>query len=197
VPHRAFTLIEVMAVVVLLGLLASASVLTLTEQVQHCRQADVLDRLTHEDHLARLAARRLGHGCILRLDLDRQRLWRADTVGAEEGLTHGWKLPAGYRMARVLQPAGSSDLSAAGQLESNTTTGIADVSIGVGGYSATYAIQVVTASPAERRDAAGTREEPSLWLVFAGLTGQRTVMQHEEEVHNLLAALAAPRPDAR
>jgi prepilin-type N-terminal cleavage/methylation domain-containing protein len=196
VLKKAFTLIEVMAVVLLLGLLATAVVLSMADEVQLARRTDVIDRLSHEDRLARLAARRTGSASVLRFDLDRQRLWRVDYVANEERLTHSWSLPDAYRIEQVLRPgAGSADAVGRIQAAAETTSGIVDVTFSTDGYSETYALRLVHKTGSERRTA-GLQDVETIWLVFAGLTGQWTLIQNEDEVNNLFGMLAAPRPDA-
>lgn len=184
--RKGFTLIEVMAVVVLLGLLAGGVMLSLAGDTHRARRADVIDRLTHEDELARLAACRSGSPAILRLDLKAQRLWRVDMLPQEQRLSHSWQIPASFRVQQVLRPASSAGADAAVmQIDS----GIAELPFNSAGCGSSYALHLVP------REAAA--DEKETWLVFAGLTGQCIVMNHESEVRDIFAQLGAPRPDAR
>jgi prepilin-type N-terminal cleavage/methylation domain-containing protein len=189
---RAFTLIEVMAVVLILGILATATIFSLAEQVPAARRNDVLDRLAHEDALARLAVRRTGAPATLRIDLGDQQLWRVDEAASEGQASHSWRLPRGYRLDQVLRPVTSEGGTSSAAL-SRIDTGTADVLFNTLGCSDTYALHLIC--PGGNPES-GPNED-SLWLVFAGLTGQKMTLKHEDEVHNLLAALGTPRPDAR
>ena len=189
----AFTLIEVMAVVVILGLLAAATVFSLADEVQSAGRSDVIERLAHEDQLARLAARRTGAACVLEFDFDRQRLWRVDNLTNEPRPTHAWKLPDSCRIAQVLR-SGDASTEPASPAPASAENGAAEVTFGYGGYAETYALRLdcKTAPPS-----GGRPDEQTVWLVFAGLTGQEMLLQNEDDVRKLLAALASPRPDAR
>ena len=190
---KAFTLIEVMAVVVILGLLATATVFSLADEVQTTGRSDVIDRLVHEDQLARLADRRTGDACVLEFDLDRQRLRRVDNLAGEPRPAHAWKLPDACRIAQVLR-SGDASTDPASPAPASVENGAAEVTFGYGGYAETYALRLECKTAPQ---SGGQPDEQTVWLVFAGLTGQKMLLQNEDDVRKLLAALAAPRPDAR
>ncbi len=188
-PPRAFTLIELMAVVLLLGLLAGAVAWSLAENVEAAGRADAVGRVVQADCLARMAARRLGRPSVLRIDLEAQRLWRVTPApggpagpGAET--SHPVDVPAGYRIDRV----------AVADAAATRDAGIVEIAYSTGGRSASYALRLVRA---DRDETPAGADAPGPWLVVAGLTGHVSLNHDEADVDNLLALLAAGRPDAR
>jgi prepilin-type N-terminal cleavage/methylation domain-containing protein len=205
---RAFTLIEVMAAVALMGLLAMATVWSLAEDARNYRQADVAGRIAQADRMARLAAQRLGRPCVLRFDLGRQRVRRvAADDGPGEEPAHTLRLPAPYRIDRVLvcsagvpEGGGPQPLGAA-----RTDWGAVDIAFSTAGRSATYAVRLSLASRLARlatKDSGGLKtgadalDSRPTWLVFSGLTGQMVLTNDEDEIENLFAAIATGGPDA-
>jgi hypothetical protein len=123
--------------------------------------------------MARLAGQRLGRPCVLRFDLARQRVWRVmEDDGAVED-SHAVRLSGGCRVDRV----------AVGDLVAGTDSGVVDIAYSMSGRSSSYAVRL-------------TRKDWSGWLVFAGLTGQVTLIEHEDEVQSLFSVLASGRADA-
>lgn len=171
--RSAFTLIEVLAVVTILALVAGATIWSLAADVRRGTCADAIGRVAWADRTARLAARRLGRPCGLRFDLDARRLWRIEDDGLRT--THEVALPGGYHIDRLIIAAtgGAADY------------GAIDVAYSIAGRSTDYAVHLTS-----RDGSDGT------WIVISGLTGQVTSDLHENEVHNLFTALAAGRPDA-
>lgn len=192
----AFTLIEVMAVVLLLGLLAGATVWLMADDARRASRAEAMARLAHADRTARLAARRLGRPCVLRCDLAAQRLRRV--VGGakdEEAVSHAVELPAGYRIARITLPSapGRSPRARGVETGHDVETGTVDIAYSTAGRSPSYAVRLDFEGDRSRRP----DEDAGRWMVVAGLTGQVMVVQNEKEVDNLFQALAGRRPDAR
>jgi prepilin-type N-terminal cleavage/methylation domain-containing protein len=175
---RAFTLIEIMVVVVLMGLLAGAAALTLTGQVAERTRDDIVGQLSRQDHMARLAARRLGE-TKLQYDLESQRIWRVTTM-RDGGFdrSHAMRLPRNHAVDRILIADHESTNS------EDHETGQVEIVYSPGGHSLSYALRMHS-----------QKEESRVWLFFAGLTGQVTVMEDEGKVYNLLQALSKGRPD--
>lgn len=185
--QHAFTLVEVMAVVTLLGLLAAATAWSLAGDARRGTRADVIGQIVHADRLARLAAQRSGLPCRLRIDMDAQCLWRVEEGNqAGEEASHGIKWSTDFRVARViLAPMAASAGQVAGDTIARVDDGAVDIGYSTGGRSVTYAVQLVAVDSGE-----------TSWLLFSGLTGQMTLIDHEDELDKLLAILATGRPDA-
>ncbi len=192
-----FTLIEVMAVVALLGLLAGAVVWSMTDEAKRWSREDAVGRIAHADRRARIAARRLGRPCVLRFDLDRQVVCRVvfDDDGTEMP-GHVLDLPVGHRIDRVVfARAASSALVPGGPAARGKESGVVDVACSTAGRSASYALRLVSGSGTAPRGAPAGRGD-GRWLVFAGLTGQMVLDCEDDEVDNLFAVLETGRPDA-
>ncbi len=181
--HRAaFTMIEMLAVIVVLGLLAGAAAWSLAGDAEAATYENVVGKLAHHERTARLAANRLGQTCVLRYNLNAQRISRFDT--ADRMATPAWRLPAPYRIDRIVihRPGGGDDAGHHGFGE-RYDAGTVEIDISRAGRSATYAIRVAN-------------NQQQGWLVFSGLTGQMTRINDAQEVDNLFAMLAGERPDA-
>ncbi len=178
--RRAFTLVEVMVVVLLMGLLAGAVALSLGGDVADSVRGNVVGRIAETDHLARLAARRMGGRTELQIDLDEQLLRYVSRVGeADEHGSHAVRLADAHVVDRVLM--GGSSTSAIREIEKGTV----HIAMSENGHSASYALRVSTRSDGHRT-----------WLVFAGLTGQVTVLEDEEDAYELFETLSTGRIDA-
>ncbi len=183
--RRAFTLLEVMIVVALLGLLAGATAWSLAADARRGTRRGVLDRLVHADRMARLASRRLGRPCVVRFDLERWRVERIeDRPDGPPRATHAWTLPKGVRLDRIATAAdaGAATRPAPGRRKAEPT--VVDIPYSTAGRSPTYAVRLV-----------GGEEAEATWMIFAGLTGHVTWDHEPKDVDNLLEALS--RSDAR
>jgi prepilin-type N-terminal cleavage/methylation domain-containing protein len=178
----AFTLIEVMAVVALLALAAGAVTWSFADEVRRSSKTTALNQIMRADCMARLAGQRLGRPCVLRFDLARQRVFRV--VKGEEYAedSHAVRLSSGCRVDRVTVADESAGDATATRVAS-ADSGVVDVAYSTSGRSVTYAVRL-------------TRKDWSGWLVFAGLTGQVTLIEHEDEIQNLFSLLASGRVDA-
>jgi prepilin-type N-terminal cleavage/methylation domain-containing protein len=178
----AFTLIEVMAVVALLALAAGAVTWSFVDEVRRSSRTAACNQIMRADRMARLAGQRLGRQCVLRFDLAGQRVFRVlKGEGCQED-SHAVRLSSGCRLDR-LTVADDSARGAANGSATPADSGVVDIAYSTGGRSASYAVRL-------------TGKDWSGWLVFAGLTGQVTLIEHEEEVQNLFTLLASGRADA-
>ena len=196
--RRAFTLIEVMAVVALIGLLAAATAWSLAGDAQRATRADVLDRLIHADASARLAAQRLGPS-TLNIDLDTQQLWVVSPgSGADEPQAgHRLKLPRGHRIEHVFILAAPKPTSNKPPRERVVVDrGVVEIPVSPEGLSRTYAIEWTGPAPEDTNSNARRSGLQTTWLVFAGMTGQVTQHDDEQAIDKLFAALARTRVDA-
>ncbi len=178
-----FTLVEVIAVVVLLGVLAGSAVWLMTEQVQRGSRAGATGQMSYADRMARLASSRLGRHCILRFDLDSQQIVRYDGPEARRKINVGLgvTMPVRFRIDRIVRVAETASSPGTGlDVREN---GVVDIEFGPSGRSQSYALRLKTG-------------EESFWIVFSGLTGQLTSLDDEKKIDNLFALLATGRPDA-
>jgi len=170
----------VMAAVVVIGLLAGATAWSLASSARSATAEELVSRLEHADRVARLASRRLGRPVTMVIDLDEQTIHRRMTLadGSIE-TSPTTRLPAAFRLDRVVLPA-APDRIAPRRIDDEA------VSIDYrGGRSASYAMRLTADDSAA----------PHRWLIFAGLTGQMTVTEHEQEIDNLFALLSGGRAD--
>ena len=165
-PTRGFTLLELVAVLVIVGLMAGAVALTATGFFSSARMDDALGRLIFVDHVAREHATRFNRQGYVEFDL------RTGTVARLEGFDdspsrgHRHRLPNGYRIEQVMMPYETK------------TSGMIRVACSSAGQTPTYAVQV--AGP-------GGREQ---WLLVAGATGQILKLDDEQNFKDLFAALS-------
>lgn len=170
VARRAFTLIELAAVSLIVALLAGAVVWSFSGPIAAARAADALDRVRTFDAVARQATANNHREAVLRFDLYSGSLERYD-AGQPAGPVYQARLPQGYRIARFR--AADVDLQDGDDRR-------VSIRCSAEGRTSTYAVQVVG---------------PSLdrWMVFAGLSGQATEFDRESEVDAVFAALGAER----
>lgn len=175
---RAFTLVEVVLVVALLGLLVGATTLSLARTAQRGSWEHAVGRVADADRMARLTAQRLGEPCVLAIDLDGHRMRRQ--IGAERGdqtASHAVELPAGVRIDQVLVCSQRG--------VGRTDSGTAEVAFSTGGRSASYAVKLTTGN-----------DDTTQWLVVLGLTGQVITDIDENMVDQLFSALSTGRLNA-
>lgn len=188
-----FTLVEVMVVVTLMGLVAASTAWSLAEDARSSSRTKVVADIVHADRMARLAAQRRGQPCMLQFDLQRHRLWRVTgPVGSGE-TSHVTTLPGRSRIDRIL--------TAAGESSSDITTTSADAGLAMVRYSRTgcsdsYALRLMFEDGGAGESHPDELSGGSAWMVFAGLTGQLTLVQNEAEVEKIFAMLANGRADA-
>ena len=184
--RRAFTLIEVMAVVLIVGLLAGSVALTLGGQASYRSTEDLVDALQSTDRKARHAAMRLGEDCVLKYDLSRQRVWRE--IDGRDGVRERsttLAIPTGYKIDRVVVPGEiGTDGGSNNRIGRRIDRGVVEIALSGGGRSVTYAVRLTRG------------DEEKRWLIYAGLTGQVTETDDEREIDNLFALLTAGRADA-
>ena len=192
-----FTLIEMMAVVTLLGLMAAATVWSLADDVRRSSRGRIVAAVGHADRLGRLAGRRFGKQCVLRFDLDKQEVSRLFSSGqGDTPAGHMLRLPTGYRVDRVMIARQSAALTDLGLAWAAVDSGTADIVCSTAGRSVSYAVRLTFPGGAGGRDAGDELAGGEIWLVFSGLTGEMTLVHDEDAVNNLFTLLATGRPDA-
>ena len=117
-----FTLIEVMAAIVIMGLLSAAVVVNLAGRTRAARAEDVVGRIEQYDSLARAAARRTGAADVLTVDLTRGEIRRSGTPM--------FRLGDSVKLARLLLPGRRIEC------------GVATAPISLDGRSPSYAVKL-------------------------------------------------------
>lgn len=183
--HRAFTLVEVMAVVVLLGLLAAATAWSLADESHRSAQEDVIAQIAYADYKLRTSALRLGKPVLLEFDLDHQQVRQyAEAEGGHDTMRPSVKFPKDTRLEAVAV-AGRSRDGGGRRYETGVQWvdyGTIEMPCSTIGRTPTYVLRIEL-----------TRT--TTWLVVSGMTGQVVRMDDEDEVDKLLATLATGRPD--
>lgn len=185
--------------VTLLGLVAGATVWSLADDARRSAKTSVVRRIVHADRMARLAGEELGSACVLRFDLDRQRMWRV-TQGGEhrEAASHAIAIPSGHRIERIVvwtpEATATPSSDAAGGI--GVGSGMVDIAYSNRGRSSSYAIRVGRETSAGHDAGDNSADDSRTWLVFAGLTGQAIEVHDEDEIKSLHARFTATRLDA-
>ena len=168
--RRAFTLVEVAVVILIMGIMAGAVTLRLASPMHRAGLATAVAEIGSFDHLTRTQAREADRPMRLVIDLAEGRLLRTTEEGDPLGTT--FALPSGYRLARLLVA------------DRTIYSGSTSLCCSRLGATPTYAV-LVEAPDGQKR-----------WVLVAGLTGQTMESDDEKEVQGILDA-ARPRGDAR
>ena len=158
--HRAFTLIEMIVVIVLIGLLSAAVVMSFARPVRQVRARDAVEMVRALDESMRAQARRSGQTAQIVIDLSARTLARRDGAG---NVAFEAALPNGIEIDRFRN--GDEDLSSAEAVVSCSPLGL----------TRTYAVHL--AGPGLDQ-----------WLMFAGLSGDATLIQDEATLDSIFLA---------
>ncbi len=168
IRSRAFTLIEAVAVLVLIGLMASAATLSLRGAYRGSQMKDVVSRVKALDRSARNLAQISGIPGVIRIDRSKGTISYTQDKDKRPGLLPV-VLPGGYQITEVRAGAGSA------------SAGTDRVVCTANGQTPTYTLSL-----------AGPNEHTRL-LVFSGMTGQITELEDDARID--LNKLLSPRPD--
>lgn len=197
--RRGFTIIEVMAVVVLIGVLAGMAALSMINDARRATRQDVIARLTDADATARLAAKRLGP-TTLRIDLDQQKLWLVtpDPTTREPRPGHVMRLAPDYRITEVawVDPQPADARNARPRQTLTHDAGTVELPYSGEGMTRTYVLRLQGPGIDPDTGEQAPERERTTWLLFSGLTGQTVINDEPETIDNLLALLTRTRPDA-
>lgn len=166
-----FTLIEIMATLLILAIAAGAAALSLAGPRRGAETEDVLGELIHADRLARHAARRHGRAVELLFDLAAGRVERR-WIDEPDEQSYRYELPEGFRVGGLILA------------DRRIASSSASVVCSRAGRTATYALRIE--GPGGRRR----------WVLFAGLTGEVTEIADERQLEEILGLLVGAGPDA-
>jgi prepilin-type N-terminal cleavage/methylation domain-containing protein len=166
---RGFTLIEVMAAVIVMGLLTGMVVLAFAGPVNRARMVEAVEQVTYLDSSSRQYARRTGRAVEIRMDLGEGVLERR---AGSLGVVFRTSVPAPVRIEAVRTANARREES-----------GEIVVPVSGLGVSRTYAVKLV--GPEGQR-----------WVVVAGLSGEVRVLTDDAQVDSIFAAVSAARRDA-
>jgi prepilin-type N-terminal cleavage/methylation domain-containing protein len=161
---RAFTLIETMLAVLIMALLASAAALSFAAPLRAARSREALDQIFAADRAARQLSRDAARPVRLSFD-------------PSNGVVA--RFSGGQMQSRIVLPA-SFQIGAVLVGRRAFRSSIADIEFSTSGFSPTYAVHL--AGPGI-----------NCWIVFAGLTGQTSVMSDEESVRWAIDNIAPSR----
>ena len=159
--NAGFTLIELMAVLLLLGLIAAGVSVSLASSHRRAQMSDVVGQVVQYDTLARATAREQGAPMRVRVSLQSSTLSREIVEDARRG----------ERASSLVLPPGYS----VGQVRVGTTrTSFGQTSIAVSslGQTADYAIRI---------DGKDQRQ----WVMFVGLSGQNVLLDSDRDAERL------------
>jgi prepilin-type N-terminal cleavage/methylation domain-containing protein len=155
----AFTLIEMMIVVVILGLLTTAAVLSFARPLREARLRDAIEQIRAADADARRAAKHFNKDVTLTIRLEDRVIERREAgVG---GATARTALPNSVRLEEV-------------RIGTSTAFDDALLEVSPMGLSPTWAVKIAS-------------DDRSQWLVFAGMSGQMAVLNDESRMAQLLS----------
>ena len=158
----AFTLIEMTVVVVLIGMLTAAVIMSFAAPVQKVRARGAVEMVRSLDESARTQARRSGASAQIVIDLSARTLARRDGAGK---VVFEAALPSGFEIDRVRSD--TEDRSSAEAVITCSPLGL----------TRTYAVHLIG---------------PGLdqWLMFAGLSGEASVVKDEATLDSIFLARA-------
>ncbi|HEV8607953.1 MAG TPA: type II secretion system protein [Tepidisphaeraceae bacterium] len=157
----AFTLIEMMLAVVLLGIISAAAAFTFHSSLESARASDVIEQLRYLDSSSRQRAMRFNQSVELTFDVTNSSISRREgSKGNDESFRAS--LPRGYTIDQI---------NIAGQ---STFNGQTSLTCSSHGYTPSYSLHLL-----------GPNFDQ--WLLFAGLTGQLTLVKDESTVQDILA----------
>lgn len=168
--QTAFTLVELLVVLVIIGLLMSVTTLSFKGPYQAAQLQNAVEQMQLVDRHIRDYCRRHSLATDLVIDLDAGTIEIRTNGKEQDGLFHAISNP--IKLDRVWTAQG---LAQAGRII---------IHVSPLGQSRTYAIRL--------RNAAGATQ----WVLFAGITGKSRQADLEHELSEIFDVLASARPDA-
>lgn len=164
---RGFTLIELMAVLLILSVVLAAATLRVQGPLSQSRMANAVDKVSFFDAMARQYAVAQDVSLRMVFDLDEGTFYRTDAEGTER-LGAAMALPAGFEIAKV-------------RIGREEQTGTVEVPLSRKGFSPSYALMISGPDGATK------------WLLFAGLTDRMMELDDEKDVEAVLAKTSSGR----
>lgn len=171
VRRYSFTLIELLAVLVIVGLITAMASIRLSGIAQAAQLEWATERLAASDGLLRTHAAACGQAAHLAFELGTGRLERRFGERREKSST----VELGQRLRVTRFVSATRDIE----------TGTASVDYSPFGACQSFAVELK--GPSGR----------SAWMLFAGITGQVTRMEDGQDVSRMLRALGQSGVDAR
>ena len=165
-----FTLIELMAVLVLVGLISATAMLRYSSSTRRATFEWSLDRVVVADQVMRTHAMSTGQAGHLRFEIGGRRLERL--VGPKSASVSVVDLGERQGITRFLAA------------QRHVETGTVEVPYDPEGHSETFALEIE--GPADQ----------SAWILFAGLTGQTRRFGDRRDVERILELIRPAGPDA-
>ncbi len=165
-----FTLIELMAVLLLMGLLSAAAVLRFSGTTRRAQFEWSLERLMVADRRLRTHSVTSGRSASLAFEIGSGRL--ECVFGSQRESTSNVELGTRISVTRFLTAA------------RHVETGKVEIPYDPYGHSETFAIELE--GPGDQ----------STWLLFAGLTGQTRRLEDRRDVEHILETLRPASSDA-
>jgi prepilin-type N-terminal cleavage/methylation domain-containing protein len=168
--QSAFTLIELMAVLVLVGLVSATAMLRFGATTHKAQFEWSLERVMATDRLLRTHCVTSGQPGRLEFEIGAGRLERV--FGARQAGSSAVELGARMRITRFLAA------------QRHVETGKVEVAYDPYGHSETFAVEIE--GPGDQ----------SAWILFAGLTGQTRRFEDRRDVERILETIRPASPDA-
>jgi len=165
---KAFSLVEIMVVLVIMAVVAGAVTLRLEGPLKRASMRELVDCVAGFDRLTRVWAREQDRPVTIVVDMAEGELSRVALDGKDEATAVGSALvlPERFEVAEVRTVLGRNE------------GGRAEIPCSRRGFSASYALCL--------EDDSGMRQ----WILFAGLTGQMIQADDERQVQTIFEALA-------
>ena len=168
--RSAFTLIELMAVLVLVGLVSATAMLRFSGTTHRAQFEWSLERVMAADRLLRTHSMTCGQPGQLEFEIGTGRLKRI--FGAKDNVSSYVQLGARMHIVRFLAA------------QRHAETGKVAVPYDPYGHSETFALEIE--GPGDR----------TAWILFAGLSGQTRRLEDRRDVERILELIRPARPDA-
>jgi len=165
--RRAFTLIELAAVMAILAVIAAAVAINMRGPISRARARDLPGEIRHFDYITRASAQSMDQDLKLLIDIPGGRLRRLDPMTATE-IGRPMQLPTGWRIDQV-RIAGSDEPI---RRES------AVIACSPAGLTPTYALKLT--GPQDR----------TTWLLVAGLTGESMEVNNDDSIEEIFQTLS-------